>query len=125
MKRNLPRHGLTLFSASALAVAVATVLLLGVEGMRAQHSAPETDAHAQLEGFKDGKKPDKRKDAGKPVKPKEPAALPQPEVLCERIQFAETSLVLSRTDFSNCEVASEKKKQSSSTYGLSLSLIHI
>src|SRR5436189_43707 len=87
MKRNSSRYPLTLVSAPVIAAALATAILLAMaDGMFAQHYAPEANVHAGPEGIKDGKKPNEQKDAAKPANQTDPAALPQPEVLCERIQ---------------------------------------
>jgi hypothetical protein len=112
-------HVMLLKNVRPATVVLVSMILLCADGMFAQQSAPLGQADARPYGSNGVKKRKEPKDAGEPVKPKDKSALLQPEVLCERIQFAEPSLILSRTDFSNCEVASEKKKESWSTYGLS------
>jgi Subtilase family len=69
--------------------AVVTVVLLATaDGTFAQHSAPEANTHAGPEGNKDARKSNEHKDTSDPVKQKGTAALPQREVLCERIPSA-------------------------------------
>jgi serine protease AprX len=94
-------------------------LLVAASRMCSQEPAPASAANAGPEDAKNDKKQDKPKDPGRSVDPKDKAAVPQPEVLCERTEFEKNSFIFTRWIFNNCEVTSKGEKKSSGQYGLS------
>ncbi|MBI1903006.1 MAG: S8 family serine peptidase [Planctomycetia bacterium] len=122
MKPNLYRHTLTLLGAALVLVGtlVTVVLVPLADATSGEQPARVRLAMASPDDAKDGNKPNGQKHAGDPLKAKDAAPLAQPEVLCERVQFAEEVIATGDPSIGyNCELVSEKNKSTTRGYSLS------
>ena len=100
---------------------LATAFLLAMaDGMFAQQATPVGQADTGSVGIKDEKEHKDQLDAATPANQTDTEAIPQAEVLCERIQFCENVIQPGNPEIaSNCEKISEQNKITTCCYGLS------